>query len=312
MKLRAFCIIQLLALYYFCIMLADMSKMLRFLLPILAVAISSPQIAHAAKDTLRLKPSSKWIMRHEDDSCRLVRLFGEGDDKMMLVLTRFGPGSKFRMTVAGKPVKTTYSTRPLKIQFGDYEAQQEIDYSVGTAGGLPALIAHRPVRISGPTKGKKQKRITKKQYAAAEYMRIRVGGKRPVHLETGSLAGPFDAMNTCVKKMMTDWGIDIGKHKTRSEKVRPIGKPEDWVRSKDYPLEMLNKRQPGLVHFRLSVDENGKATACHIQQATRPQGFDDAVCEGLIKRSSFTPALDADGKPMASYWRSQVRFAINN
>ncbi|MEO9599292.1 hypothetical protein [Parasphingorhabdus sp.] len=289
-----------------------MSKKLHFLMSTLAVAILSPHIAHAAEDPLRLEPSSKWVMRHKNDSCRLVRLFGEGDDKMMLVLTRFGPSARFRMTLAGEPVKIHSDRRPLKVQFGAHEEEQRIPFALGEAGGLPALVAIKQVRIDGAAKATKANRLSKMRYAAVEFMKIRVGQKRPVFLETGSLAGPFDAMRTCTNKLMASWGVDAEQHRQRRQSVRPIGKAANWLRSSDYPSDMLRERQPALINFRLSVDENGKATACHIQQTTRPKEFDDAVCEGLIKRSAFSPALDAEGKPMASFWRNQVRFSLNN
>jgi TonB family protein len=64
------------------------------------------------------------------------------------------------------------------------------------------------------------------------------------------------------------------------------------------------------VHFRLSVDARGKVSDCHIQRSTRPEGFDEAVCEVLMHRARFKPALDAEGKPMASYYINTVRFII--
>lgn len=288
-----------------------MNNNLRILLTILTIIVSGPQIAHAAKAPLHLKPSSKWVMRHQDDSCRLVRLFGEGDDKMMLVLTRFGPSARFRMTIAGEPVKIHNDKRPLKVQFGAHEPEQGVPYALGEAGGLPALVAIKQVRIDGIVNATKADRLNKKRYAAVEYVKVRVGQKRPVFLETGSFKGPVGAMHTCVREMMVGWGIDVERHKTRTKNVRPIGNVKNWIRGDDYPTDMLRQKQPALINYRLSVDDQGKATACHIQQTTRPAEFDYAVCNGLMKRSAFSPALDADGKPMASYWRNTVRFRIN-
>lgn len=281
------------------------------LLPGLIIALAWPQLAYA-KEPLHLKPASKWVMRHQDDSCRLVRLFGADENKMMVIFTRFGPGSRFRMTLAGEPVDIHSDRRPLKVQFGTHEKEQKVPYAIGEAGGLPALIAIRQVRIDGLEKSPERKRLNKQRYAAIEFMKVRVGQKKPVLLDTGSFAGPFGAMNKCVRELVTSWGVDFEQHRKRSKSVRPIGNTRDWVRSEEYPTKMLKQRQPALVNFRLSVDENGKATACHIQQTTRPREFDDAVCDGLMKRSSFTPALDAEGNPMASYWRNQARFRINN
>jgi len=73
---------------------------------------------------------------------------------------------------------------------------------------------------------------------------------------------------------------------------------------------MLYAGQSAIVEFRMIVSDDGSPASCHIQSTTRPKEFDKAVCGSLMKRARFKPALDADGKPLASYYRNTVRFAI--
>lgn len=77
-------------------------------------------------------------------------------------------------------------------------------------------------------------------------------------------------------------------------------------------MKMLMQGQPAIVEFRLSVGADGAPLSCHIQSTTRPKEFDEAVCGSLMKRARFSPALDAEAKPMTSYYRNTVRFQIPN
>ena len=118
------------------------------------------------------------------------------------------------------------------------------------------------------------------------------------------------AMRRCTDELLTHWGIDLEQHRHLTRGVRPASNPGNWLNSKDYPTKLLRQGMQGIVQIRLSIDERGKPTACHIQQSTRPAEFDAAVCDGLMRRAEFEPALGAEGEPVPSYWHSSVRFEI--
>ena len=75
-------------------------------------------------------------------------------------------------------------------------------------------------------------------------------------------------------------------------------------------MSMLRDGYEGIVNFRLLVDQAGKPTDCEVQRSTRPKEFDDAVCRAAMRRAEFEPALDAQGKPVPSYWIATVNFRI--
>lgn len=305
-------------------MMSTMKTSYHSALLLLIFSLALPQTASAKKEPNRMKPTTPWAMRYEDDSCALQRQFGEGKDRVVLTLSRFGPGHSFRMTLAGKPLRLRDTDRNLYIQFGAEEEEQHIDYLVGSMAEMPALVVREKVRIGKPVgSGIKADKfgnskwdemsdasISHDRYVAADHLAIRIPLKKRIVLETGSLGKPQTAMKTCINDLMTRWGIDVEKHKTLSRPVRASSNPGRWMKPEDYPKDMLRERQPALVNFRLSVDATGKPTDCHIQQTTRPKEFDDAVCDTLIRNGEFKPALDADGNPIASYWRNTVRFAL--
>jgi Gram-negative bacterial TonB protein C-terminal len=295
----------------------------KLLAAIAVVAAAGPSFAQAAKEPLSLKPSSAWHVDYADDRCRLARQFGEGEEQVFAFFDRYGPTEYFRLTVAGKPVKTSAEKAEVSVQFGPSEAEQKILFFNGKLGKQPALIFAGSMRIAPATASEFAAAtksddddwidfapISEARQKAIRYLTVGKPLRRAVTLETGSMRAPLVALDKCIDNLMTTWGIDTEKHKTLTRKTQPQQSPGKWVVSSDYPLNMLASGQPAIVEFRLSVGADGVPSACYIQSTTRPKEFDDAVCKSVMRRARFDPALDAEGKPLASYYRNTVRFQI--
>lgn len=302
--------------------LPAMTKNLLASLIVFALTFSGPATA-AAPEPLILKPSSKWLVDYADERCRIGRQFGEGTQSVLLFMDRFSPSEYFRLTIAGKSVKTSVEKGDAKIQFGPNEEEQELAFLNGNLGKEPALVFSSTGRIAPPSAAeilaiKKRKKtewivlqpISEDRQKAVRHLRIGKPLRKPVMLETGSMRGPLAALDTCIDNLLTTWGVDVEKHKNLRRPATPLQSPGDWVVSSDYPRDMLFVGQPALVNFRLSIGVDGKTTACHIQATTRLKAFDNAVCKSVMKRASFWPALDAEGQPIASYYQNAVRFQI--
>lgn len=284
-------------------------------------SIATAVPVEAQSQILKLEPSSKWMIDYADDSCRLSRQFGTDKEKVIAIFSRFAPGDEFQLTMAGKPVELRGVTRKASVRFGPAETEQQLKFGIGNLGNdMPALIFLDQISIAAPEEVDKKNGMkattgkylglpmTAERKAAVTQLFIGRPLRRPIKLKLGAMDKPFAALSTCIDELLTHWGIDVAKHKNLTMPVRPAGNPGRWVTPNDYPRGMLMKRKQAIVHFRLSVDENGKASACHIQQSTRPMAFDDAVCRALMRKAKFQPALDKDSEPIASYFRSTVVF----
>lgn len=273
------------------------------------------------EDALQLAPSSDWNLNYADDSCRIARSFGEGDKKVIFYIEKYEPGDVFAMLAAGEPFKTRRDYA--YVQFGQSEAEQKRDVILGNLGDFEPALIFSTMRFAKSVKNDQAiddpsdsdldifgQQMSVDRETAIEWVRIRPAGRDPVYLETGSLGKPMAAMRTCTGDLLTRWGIDLEKHRNLASMPKPIGSPGRWLKSSDYPTDLLRKGNQGLVKFRLSIDDTGQPTQCHIQQSTRPEGFDKAVCDGLMQRARFEPARTQDGEAIASYWRNTVRFEI--
>lgn len=293
----------------------------------LAAVLMAGAVSAGDDPPLVLNPTSQWHLDYADDSCRLLRGFGEGENKSVVLIERYEPGDSFFMVVGGKPLDASRNADSV-FRFGPGGYEYDGSSQVGDFGDYsPAVMASGMFLIAPPDfrEGDREDfdleelaldtdpfehEISPEQEAAISWLEVQRGGNRAVRFELGSMGPPMAAMRKCTNELLTHWGIDLEAHKGLTRPAVPTTSPVRWVRSSDYPAGLMRRGAQGIVQFRLSVGADGEPTQCHIQKSTRPEGFDKAVCEALMRRAQFEPALDAQGQPIASYWRNTVRFEM--
>jgi periplasmic protein TonB len=82
-----------------------------------------------------------------------------------------------------------------------------------------------------------------------------------------------------------------GSHVARGD-VRTIFSTDD------YPAAALQRGEEGTVQAVLAVDSRGRVTKCTILRSSGSATLDSTTCRLLQKRARFTPARDADGRPV--------------
>jgi len=289
--------------------------MRRFVLLAAGLGVLCSEASSKSRDVVRLQPVEPWNLHYADDSCRLLRPFGTGDDQVILVLDQFVPGDWFRMSLIGEKLPDKNSGAKGTVRFGPDEAASEVRVTLGTSGEKRALFVNESVRIAPLTKAEEKKDapepapIGEAREAAAKWLELKKL-YRDVVLETGSMAKPLAGLRACSWETVGSWGLDVEQQKKLTRKPETKRSASTWFDASEYPPSMIAGGHQGVVNFRMIVDAKGKATACHIQKSTRPQEFDDLVCKSAMKRARFEPALDAEGKPVPSYWHGTVRFVI--
>lgn len=282
---------------------------------IAAALVTAP--AQAKKITLA--PSSKWAISFDDEGCRLARIFGEGDDRTTMIMIRSRPGSSGdHMVIAGRPVGNIQERHGVEVGFGPGTDINETRPYRGSLGEIePALIfssvSIRPERkASQPDQSKEDQAAlraeSRKLADSVTYMTV-ADRSDELRFDFGSMKDVNTVMDDCANGLIEAWGLDAEKHASAMREPVPLN-AEDWIRSSDYPRDMLRAGQPAIINVRMIVDADGSPTECHIQSTTRPKAFDDAVCSSILKRASFDPALDAAGKPMKSFYQTTVHFML--
>ena len=288
---------------------------------ILAVAATPSQ----AKERPPLPPSSAWNIHYADDSCRLVRTFGEGNEAVSILLESFEPGDWFNITFVGEPLKTNGrgAARSPLLRFGPNAEASEVDLFIGTHGELPALISQSTVRIVPLTEAEIEARdkaakngedydppkVSERQKDAVEWLQLSRALAEDVKLETGSLMKPLAALDKCSWDLVRLWGLDPEQQKTLLRKPKRSRPERLFISHEDYPEKMIRDDRQGIVQARLLIDSDGKVSSCKNLIETEDKEFGEVVCRKL-RSGKFEPALDAAGRPVPSYQVQRVTFRL--
>jgi hypothetical protein len=263
------------------------------------------------------KPSSVWAADYGEDYCRLVRSFSDGKDTITLVLQRVQPGADMQLMLIGNAIKPFRGASELGWHFLPGDAERKSRYSRSeTADGqqyvrvegvtLTAMAPPAPGTPPGPPAyDRAADQATGKNLTG---LVVSTGLTAPIRLETGKLDAPVAALQACTDDLIKTWGLDAEKHKTLSSPVIPQFSPDGWLPQGTIPFSEFSKFTGGGNQVRLMIDTSGKPTACHIFSPTLDKGLNDKICQILMEKASFTPAKDAAGQAMASYWMGSPMF----
>ena len=285
-----------------------------------AIAIIASPVAAAQKPPILLAKTSKWEMQYNADSCSLIAKFGEGDSEVLMVLTRTAPTDWFEMKLYGNMLRSRGISLPIEVAFGDQAPVKTAGMSATATTSIGGSKARMPtaivpgLRIDGWTIPAKPisetfpPTISPKQEEAITAVSFKIPGSKQYQLLTGSLGAPFTAMRACTDNLLRFWGYDPAVQASLSRPAIPTASPGTWLGTSDFPEKATDQGLNGYVRFRLDVDEAGAVTGCRILYRTNPDEFADLSCKLISKRAKFSPALDANGKTVKTFYINQIRW----
>jgi hypothetical protein len=301
---------------------------MRSLWPVLsALVLALMPLSAKADEALSLEPSSGWAMNYADDSCRLIRIFGEGEDEVRLELRQFVHGRTIWALVSGTPVgvakrgveEVSYRFAPDSGDIATITLRGELDDGSRSAmfrASLEPFVTQRaskePRKRELETWTLRQLEIDAEREAQIVAFEIDLSSTPRLVLKLGSMGAPMRAVRTCLDDLLMQWGVDPALQGTDGKGVPPVptGSPGNWLRPSDYPTRMLRERRNEQVDFRLMVDTTGKPTECAVLTMEARSEFIDATCETLMRRARFAPARDAEGQAVPGVYVNSVRWFI--
>jgi TonB family protein len=277
-------------------------------------------------------PSSPWVLDYAENSCRLIRQFGQGSDQTKLALESEAPGA-LDMVLIGKPLGALNDEVPAKFLPVPSKPMKGM-VGRSTDKYLPMLLfstvellsadaaaaeerkqaerkAHPEVRPPAETLAEQAAKKAQRQEFAANTTAIQVDARRnrPVILDTGSLGEPIKAFDLCSRDSLRDWGVDPDLD---DKIVRGVWapNPRGWFSSEDYPRDMLMRGQESVVKVRLLIDATGRPTKCTSLSHFEEPEFNRITCDKFMARAHFEPAELADGTKVPSYFVIKVNFRM--
>lgn len=304
---------------------------MRFSCMVACVAIAPLLIA--ATEPVRLQPSSQWVVDYADNSCRLIRTFGQGETKTILMFESEAP-ERMDMTASGKPLKgdnDEVGVRFLPVGGKMLGGKRAKTIKSGEPAILWSMVSWLPdelaekrakegaARIANPGVrpppinliDRAAEKLQRQQFAEqATELEIQTRRNHPVVLETGPMGNPIKAFDKCSRDSLKDWGVDPDLEDKIVRPAWPPGGVVNWFNTNDYPREMVLERKESDVKVRLLVDAAGKITKCTSLSHFDAPEFNKTTCNALMKRAKFEPAELADGTKVPTYTTLRIRWEM--
>lgn len=287
----------------------------------LACTLAQGGPAFADDDALVLEPSSKWVIDMDPDYCTVQREFGTGKEHLTFQLTTTTPDWGYAISLIGEPAKLKHwqdrqkggewvdvsflPDGPLGRGFA-YTAETE-QHAALVFNAIHRKLADAKARVN-------YLNGSDEDYSSAE--RIYFDGKiaQPIALQTGPLQPVFKLLDQCKWKQVESWGLDVeaNRHRTapprmKKDRAQAIA---DRVQA-DYPSAALRAKAEAQINLRLIVDADGTVTGCKPLSNMSAEKFSDIPCRPFLEQPGlYHPALDAAGKPLASWLIQTVNYFI--
>jgi TonB family protein len=282
---------------------------------IVAAAVAQLTFSNAAAEAkpIHLAPFTPWNVDYGNKICTLRRGFGSKEEPSLLIMDRFGPTDSFQFSIVSDEFSAFEQGRALTLRFGEQKPRRIASVVPGKSSNGTATLFFGNTSLSEAI-GKKDEEwappVTAATEAAVKSIGISYGGRERI-FATNRLDTAFEALRKCTDNLVTTWGLDPKQQAALSKRPEPLSKPAAWINSADYPPAMLDRGKQGLVNFRLSVSAQGTPTACEVQSSYNDKKFDEVTCAALMRRARFTPALDASGKAVPSFYLNTVRWLMS-
>lgn len=272
------------------------------------VAASAP--ARAAEEPLKLPPSSDWVVDRDDDSCAVRRTFRTPADQALLEFRQHGPGDGFQVLITSTTLDA--SGKAPRVRFEPdtrfYQPDGGLFYRISKGVAILYRDSLRPNDLSAEEAESWREADWDTRERQITALSVKEGFERPIVLRTGAFDRPMAALRECMAALLERWGVDAGVQAALSRPARPLDM-DDWRKRVQarYPL-VGSGRRSGVSNIRLVVGADGRPTSCIPNKDTLDRSFDEHTCEVMMRHARFEPALDANGRPAASFWTTTVTY----
>ncbi|MCJ2182015.1 hypothetical protein MTR62_04760 [Novosphingobium sp. 1949] len=270
--------------------------------------------SHASEPiALELQPSSSWNADWGQDRCTLLRTFGDGNGDVLLRIRSAAPGNVYHFELIGKalaPFKDLQGQALVRFGNEGDELARGTEF-VALEGDRYALVfssgvdfqqhrGHAPNATKAKL-GQEDWPLETDKLARVTSIAIREK-ERSLTLHSGSLVEALNALSICTDDLARSASVNPAPLATLSQRTR-LSNGASIVPG---PTDQKKLgRTNGSVDILAAIDETGKPLSCRSPVLTANKELLDAVCRSVMA-AKFEPALDADGKRVADFYRVSV------
>jgi TonB family protein len=147
-------------------------------------------------------------------------------------------------------------------------------------------------------------------YAKASSITIEARNKKIAHMSLPAAAKAVQALQTCERDILKEWKVDTAALATLRQRAKGKKSLAAYVSDNDYPPDALQNDEEGTSVVRLTIEPDGKASACGIVSSSGSRALDLYTCAIFVRRAEYHPALDAAGRPVRSVLFTRLTWRI--
>lgn len=245
---------------------------------------------------MALMPSGKWSVEGNDGRCILSHDFTAGTDGVTLAIEPLPLSSTIELSLKTTARLGTYVRKPSSLGFDD--DQSAIAPDMESFDSTDSI--HRVHRVS-------IRRVDLDRASARGTMTVTSAETGELHLALPQAPQALAALDRCVRAIIDNVGLAPAD---AARIVQPPKPPMMLFRVADGYAR--NAEQGDLEDEAISrylIDAKGVATACGVIHAAQSQALNNGTCTFMgMKGFNFSPARDADGKPVSGLFFERGRW----
>lgn len=260
--------------------------------------IASPS---AAQEPQSLNPTSPWNLRYEEDKCRLVRMFGENNQRVELIIDQRLAAPFFDVLLIGKPLENPRRDI-IRLQFGPYEEAADRARLQGTIEDSDrAFVALFGVELGVPEAEYEDgafvhSGIGEERRAKIEWLEVGLAWSQATRLDLDGFSEALSSLDDCSNDLVQHLGLDKEGQANIVEQPQILN-IEKVAKAMQFPASFQRKGLDAKLHYLMTIAPTGKAVSCRLARSKRPAHVDDQACMTMMQVAKFEPGKDSEGKP---------------
>lgn len=243
------------------------------------------------------QPTGKWAMEYSPTACTAKRAFG--DSAIAITPAPLGATTRILVELPGRAMKASHVSSA--VDPGDGKgviATTSIVFPTSRKGfrGIYTVM-NKADATRVLASGKFTLRTGRN--AEREIVVDRAANATGIDVDLGKMESLNRALETCMADLRKQWNIVDGTIPPPPKRTVARGDIRTIFSADDYPAEALNRGLKGRVNYTLMIDERGRVADCVINESSGIAVLDAMGCQVMRERATFTPATDANGKPVA-------------